>query len=323
MNKNNYIITVIILICMILNNHAQANVIWPRTIHAENGDITIIKPPKRIVSTSVTLTGLLLAINAPIIASSATMPNSKFSDNLGFFKQWGGIAKQRGVKRLYIGEPNAESVANVMPDLILISGNGNDSALKILDQLSTVAPVIVINYDNKSWQELILLIGKITGNDKEALFCVKSFNKRLSQIKNKITLPPQPVSLIIWNNDGHIVNLWTKESAQGKLLNQLGFIIATIPKNIKNIYTMGRRKDIVQIAGEDLIDALNGNSYLLFAANEKTLHSLIANPLLSKQPAVLHKNVFTLNNDSFRLDYYSANNLLNRVEKLFFKKRYK
>ncbi len=79
---------------------------------------TLESKPTRIVSTSVTLTGSLLAIDAPVIASGATTPNNRVADAQGFLRQWGDIAKQRKVARLYIGEPSAEAVAAQMPDLI-------------------------------------------------------------------------------------------------------------------------------------------------------------------------------------------------------------
>jgi len=89
------------------------------------------KPLQRIVSTRVTLTGTLLAIDAPVVASGATSANSSLSDARGFFTQWGNVAIQRNVKPLYQLEANAE--AN--PDLIIIASTSGDSALKLYSQL--------------------------------------------------------------------------------------------------------------------------------------------------------------------------------------------
>lgn len=78
------------------------------------------------------------------------------------------MAKERKLQRLYIGEPSAEAVAAQMPDLILISATGGDSALALYDQLSTIAPTLIINYDDKSWQSLLTQLGEITGHEKQA-----------------------------------------------------------------------------------------------------------------------------------------------------------
>lgn len=111
---------------------------------------TLESKPTRIVSTSVTLTGSLLAIDAPVVASGAT-PNNRVADAQGFLRQWGDVRKTaQEVARLYIGEPSAEAVAAQMPDLILISATGGDSALALYDQFSAIAPTLIINYDDKA-----------------------------------------------------------------------------------------------------------------------------------------------------------------------------
>lgn len=97
---------------------------WPRQIVDSRGTHTLESQPQRIVSTSVTLTGSLLAIDAPVVASGATTPNNRVADAQGFLRQWGDVAKKRNLARLYIGEPSAEAVAAQMPDLILISATG-------------------------------------------------------------------------------------------------------------------------------------------------------------------------------------------------------
>ena len=310
---------VLLFISQAFSSLARAEQGWPRKIQTEQGVVTLTKAPQRIVSTSVTLTGSLLAIDAPVIASGATAPNSRLSDDQGFFRQWGEVAKQRGVKRLYIGEPNAEAVAAEAPDLIIVSATGNDSAIKLVSQLSTIAPTLVINYDDKSWQDLMTLLGEATGHETEAAQHIKAFADRQAALKKTITLPPQPVSAMVWNGDGRAVNLWTAESAQGKLLQQLGFTLATPPADIQQSHSMGQRKDIIQLAGENVASGLTGHSFLLFAADDKTRQAVLANPFLAQNTAVTQQQVYALGVDSFRLDYYSASNLLTRLEKLFVK----
>lgn len=292
---------------------------WPRTIAGAKGQVTLAQAPTRIVSTSVTLTGSLLAIDAPVVASGATAPGSRLADEQGFFRQWSRVAKQRGVKRLYIGEPNAEAIAAEAPDLIVVSATGNDSAIKLADQLSAIAPVLVVNYDDKSWQQLVTLLGEATGHEADAAARISESDAREKALKAKLTLPPQPVSAMVWNGDGRAVNLWTEASAQGKLLQELGFTLATPPATLPSGHSMGQRKDILQLSGENLAAGLNGRTYLLFAAEDNTAAQVMSNPFLAQTPAVRAKAVYALGLDSFRLDYYSASNLLSRLEALFVK----
>ena len=102
---------------------------WPRKIKHEKGELTLKSKPKRIVSTSVTLTGTLLAIDAPVKASAATTP-SNITDDKGFFSQWSSIAKKKGVDVLY---PNLkfdkEALIAANPDLVVIASSGADSTI--------------------------------------------------------------------------------------------------------------------------------------------------------------------------------------------------
>ncbi|CAI0696792.1 Ferrienterobactin-binding periplasmic protein precursor [Serratia rubidaea] len=290
---------------------------WPRTIDTSHGPVTLKQPPTRIVSTSVTLTGTLLAIDAPVVASGATNPNGRFTDKQGFFLQWGEVAAQRGVKRLYVGEPNAESIAGEAPDLIVISATGGDSALQLYDQLSVIAPVLVVNYDDKSWQELAKELGYATGHEARAEKLTADFAAREQALKQRITLPPQPVSALVFRQDGKAANLWTAQSSQGKMLQQLGFTLAQPPASLHTSTSQGAREDIVQLSGESLAAGLNGQTLLLFANDESDVQRLMNNKFLAQLPAVQNQRVYALGNETFRLDYYSASNLLALLEKRF------
>jgi iron complex transport system substrate-binding protein len=226
------------------------------------------------------------------------------------------VAKSRNVARIYIGEPNAEAVAAQMPDLILISATGGDSALSLYDQLSTIAPTLVINYDDKSWQALLSQLGEITGQEKQAAARIAEFDK-MADVKAHIKLPPQPVNALVYTPAAHSANLWTTESAQGKLLQQLGFALAPLPEGLQTLQSQGKRHDIVQLGGENLAAGLNGEALFLFASDQKDADALNANPLLAHLNAVQNKRVYALGAETFRLDYYSATRVLARLSALF------
>ncbi|EJO47022.1 Fe2+-enterobactin ABC transporter substrate-binding protein [Enterobacter sp. SST3] len=307
----------LLLSLFVLGLTSAAAADWPRQVTDSRGVHTLESKPTRIVSTSVTLTGSLLTIDAPVVASGATTPNNRVADGQGFLRQWGDIAKQRKVARLYIGEPSAEAVAAQMPDLILISATGGDSALALYDQLSGIAPTLIINYDDKSWQALLTQLGAITGHEKQAAERIAAFDKQLAQVKQKMTLPPQPVNAIVYTAAAHSANLWTAESAQGKLLHQLGFTLADLPAGLQTSTSQGKRHDIIQLGGENLATGLNGEGLFVFAGDEKDVAAIYANPLLAHLPSVKNKRVWALGTETFRLDYYSAMLVLQRLNAMF------
>ncbi|MFR4488263.1 MAG: Fe2+-enterobactin ABC transporter substrate-binding protein [Escherichia coli] len=287
---------------------------WPRQITDSRGTHTLESQPQRIVSTSVTLTGSLLAIDAPVIASGATTPNNRVADDQGFLRQWSKVAKERKLQRLYIGEPSAEAVATQMPDLILISATGGDSALALYDQLSTIAPTLIIT-DDKAGVPLTQL-GEITGHEKQAAERIAQFDKQLAAAKSKS----------ITAAAGHCHRLYRRctqcqsldaESAQGQMLEQLGFTLAKLPAGLNASQSQGKRHDIIQLGGENLAAGLNGESLFLFAGDQKDADAIYANPLLAHLPAVQNKQVYALGTETFRLDYYSAMQVLERLKALF------
>lgn len=67
----------------------------------------------------------------------------------------------------------------------------------------------------------------------------------------------------------HGANLWTPESAQGQMLEQLGFTLAKLPAGLNASQSQGKRHDIIQLGGENLAAGLNGESLFLFAGDQK------------------------------------------------------
>jgi iron complex transport system substrate-binding protein len=218
---------------------------------------------------------------------------------------------------LYQTEPNAEAIIQANPDLIIISATGGDSAMKLYDQLKDIAPTLVIGYDNKSWLQLATIFGDLFGIENNAKAAIESFQKQLDDTKNTIQLPPQPTTAMVYYRDATGGNIWTSESAQGQLLKQLGFTLADVPESVKGDISMGIRKDIVIATGERFSDAITGESVLLFSANQTRVVDLKTNPYLQEKSAIQNNHVYAMGDDTFRLDYYSASNLLTRIKQEF------
>ena len=290
---------------------------WPRSIMTAKGEVVIDRPPQRIVSTSVTLTGTLLTINAPIVASGATQGGTAITDEQGFFTQWSEVAKARKLQPLYRGEPNAEAIIAANPDLIIVAGTGGDSALKLYEQLNLVAPTLVVNYDDKSWQELATLFGRATGHEADAAAAIQRFDSLAAATRASLVLPPQPTTALVYYEDDSGANVWTGASAQGKLLTDLGFQLAAVPDSVKGNKSMGIRKDIIQLSGEKFADGLQGQTLLLFSGNAQTAAQVKRNRFLAGSPAIKAGHVYPMGLDTFRLDYYSATQLLRHMQTLF------
>ena len=66
-----------------------------------------------------------------------------------------------------------------------------------------------------------------------------------------------------------------------------------------------------------MAEGLNGKTLILFATNERKVQEVLTNPFLKHLEPVEQRHVYAVGNDTFRLDYYSATNMLNQIERLF------
>lgn len=303
---------------------------WPRTVDSlvvqdgkatkETEKITIEKKPERIVSTSVTVTGSLLAIDAPVVATGGAQPGPAATDD-GFFNQWADVAEERNVKSLYHLEPSFEKILAESPDLIFVSAAGADSATKIYDQLKGIGvPVIVVDYSNQSWEELVTELGAATGHENNAKETLADFDKRVSEVKNNINLPPQPTNIGLALPEGEGLNFWTTQSAQGALLTELGFEVIEPDASVVDTESQfAKRNDVKHVAPENLDKAINGNTFLVTNVDgvNNPVDAITSNPQLADTTAVKNKHVYKINPEVFRIDFYSASKLLDQIEQQF------
>ncbi len=135
----------------------------------------------------------------------------------------------------------------------LISATGGDSTLALYDQLLAIAPTLVISMTMKAGRVLLTQLGGSPVRRNRPPRDKRRFEAQLTTVKQRIALPPQPVQRAGVYPAAHSANLWTaRESAQGKLLTQLGFYAGDIAPGRKPA-KRGKRHDIIQLGGENLV----------------------------------------------------------------------
>lgn len=303
---------------------------WPRTVDSlvvENGKATpkteqveIPAKPEKIVSTSVTLTGSLLAVDAPVVASGGAKAGPT-SDDKGFFSQWAEEADEQGVKALWQLEPDLQKVAAEDPDLIVVSAKGADTATEQIDELKKIGvPVVVLDYSDKTWGEITTEVGEITGHESEAEESIQSYEDRVAEVKENIGEVDQPVQFALLAADKQSLNIETEESAQGRILSDLGLEINSPSDDLVGDEYKGRA-DVKQVTAENLDKAVTDTRTLFVtsAALDGSADIVKALPTLKNTEVVKNDRVFQLGSDLFRIDYFSAMSMLDQIEKLFAK----
>src|SRR5699024_12443942 len=153
---------------------------------------------------------------APVVASSASRPGP-LSDASGFVSQWSDVAAEQGVEVRYPNlELDLEAVDALAPDLIIGSSIGQDATVDAYDQLSEIAPTVMLDYGSNSWEELATTPGEATGLEDEAAATVQDFENYVSSAADKIQVPDGPVTALTYNGaDGG--RMFTESSAQATI----------------------------------------------------------------------------------------------------------
>ncbi len=196
--------------------------------------------PARIVSTTPSVTGILLAMDAPLVASAATTP-SRLTDAKGFFSQWAKVADQRGVEVLYRNlRFDIEAVIAQDPDLLVASATGADSAAPYRAELEAQGvPTLVVDYSKHSWQELATELGRHTGLERQAQAAIQRFDAYTAEVAAAIAPPQGPVSVVGYNIAGSY-SIGRQASPQARLLEALGFQVAELPEALAGKVTRAR-----------------------------------------------------------------------------------
>lgn len=294
---------------------ASAEGSWPRTITHEKGSTEIDAQPENIVSTSITLTGSLLAIDAPVTATATTTP-SDITDDDGYFSQWASVAKERDVAELYPNlEFDEEAVLAAAPDLIVVSASGADSTVDEYDALSDIAPTIVLDYGDESWQDLATALGEATGHESDAEQVIADFDAHVADVAEEITVPDGDANAIVWNGTENTTAFAKPGGPHAELLDALGFTVRGADDDLDT--SEQSRNDFAFLSIEDVTTALTGSTLFVISGGDATTEDLESTSVLQTAPAIESGNVVALGPDSFRIDSYSASEIVDIVEKAF------
>lgn len=286
---------------------------WPRTISHEAGEIVINEKPQRIVSISPSLTGILLAIDAPVTATASAV-TGPLTDDKGFFAQWADVADQRGVQVVYNNlNFDMESLIVQDADLVVASSVGGDTVLPYLAELQAQnVPVIVLDYSTHGWEDLARALGTATGHEADAERVVADFAARAAQAKPGLNHPAGHISIVSYNFVG-TYGVSKPISAQARVMSALGFDTIAIPADMAT--EVSRSSDFDFISYENLPAAIQGETVFLLNGTDEAVSSFMADPMLANLPAVKSGQVYPLGLTSFRVDYYSGIQIIETVQK--------
>lgn len=281
---------------------------WRRFENADGSITPIPARPVRILSTSVAITGTLLAIDAPVVASASAA-------NGEFFAQWADVAQQRGVENVWpAGSVDLEAAHAVKPDLIVVSSGGGDSALAQLSELREIAPTIVLDYGGQTWQDLATRLGDATGLEERAAARLTDFDARVAATAARITIPAGAANIVSYNGPGMSNPIAAGTGAHARLLGALGF---TIEEPDAGWHSNAESSTAFVWAQYEHLTQLTAPTTFLLRVGDDRVAAFVNDPVLANLPSVRSRQVYGLGEHSFRIDYYSGLEIVDRIQARF------
>ncbi|MBW1637491.1 Fe2+-enterobactin ABC transporter substrate-binding protein [Microbacterium resistens] len=282
---------------------------WPRVFENADGTTTEIpEQPERILSTAVSVTGTLLAIDAPVVASGSQVGGV-------WFDQWADIADERDVTNLWsVGEFDLEAVMANEPDLIVVATSGRDALTDQVADLQSIAPTIVVDYGAQTWQDLAVELGEATGLEAQAEKTISDFDALVRETAGAITVPKGTADVISFNGPGQDNPIARVGGSHANLLEALGF---TVEDPDPAWHTQAQeRADFVWATYENLLQLTSETTFILSADDEKA-QGFAQDPVLANLPSVAAGQVYGLGVNSFRMDLYSSTEIVEHIKDLF------
>lgn len=283
-----------------------------RSVSHVYGETEIPADAGNVVSVSVTSTATLLSLDVPVTASATTSPGPLTDEN-GFFSQWADLAVEREVEPLPGPEVSLEAVGAAEPDLIVGNGFGADAIDEsTYETLSEIAPTVVLGEGDIPWTELTEQYAEAFDRQDRAAEITEEYQELVTESSEALS-HDNDVVMLTGTPDGF--NVFTPESAQGKLLADLGLNQHEMPEDLTAAGAQGGadRTDIVQLSPERASDFDDSTLLFVNLQGEEIADYAESYPTLENIPAFEDDRAFTVGAEGFRMDYYSSRLISERL----------
>jgi iron complex transport system substrate-binding protein len=283
---------------------------WPRTFENADGTTTEIpEQPTNILSTTVSKTGTLLSIDAPVTVTATDA-------NGDFFPQWADAAESAGVEKAWpAGAPDIEAAIAAQPDLIVVATTGQDAMVDAVADLQAIAPTIVIDYGAESWQDLAVELGEATGLEAQAQAAIDAYDDLVESTAASIVVPEGQANIVSYNGPGGSNPIGHADGPHGSILQALGFSIEE--PNAEWHTQPEARADFVFADYEHLTELTADTTFILSQDDEGAREGFGADEVLANVPSVKNGQVYGLGANSFRIDMFSATEIVEHIAETF------
>lgn len=192
-------------------------------------------------------------------------------------------------------EPDFEKIAEINPDLIIISTR----QAELYDQLSEIADTVYVELDPadymESFENNVKLIGEIFGKEAEVETAVEEVKASIDAIKEKAEASEEAALVILANDDK--ISAYGPNSRFGFIHDVLG--IAPVDENIEaSTHGMNVSFEYVVDNNPDILYVIDRSAAV---GGETSAQELVENQLVEKTSAYQNDRIYYLNPDYWYL----------------------
>lgn len=291
-----------------------------RTVTTDYGDVDVPTDAKKIVVLNYALTGYLYNLDQPV---TATIPEDADGEGEGEFSElWGGAPEEDGTTFLpwSVDGFDLEAILAEEPDLIIGGGIGFPlfQAEEVYDELSDIAPTVLVGAELDTWQEQFSFIAEdVFDQADEFDAAVATYEERVAEVSEAITAPEGPIAYAAYTGDGTAYAL-VESVGLPKDLADVGLEPAPIFAE-GNFEVYGGGGDMFELSTEQAGQTLTQPTLIIMGFNGDFIdvETLAENPVYAALPAFQNDSVFELPYWSLRGDYDEALATLDHLEELF------
>ena len=213
------------------------------TIKHDKGETTIDGPVENVVALEFSFVDALLTLDKTPVGIADDKDESRITELAGEPLQYTSVGTR--------SEPNQEIIASLSPDLIIAD---TDRHAGIYDQLSKIAPTIVLNSREGSYQDMkdnTITIAESLGEKSKGETAVADHEKRMEELKkNAENLDPKTVQLITAREDS--LYIATDSSFVGSVIETIG---VDVPVKSEKAYEEASLERIAEVNPDVLLIA--------------------------------------------------------------------
>ncbi|WP_024800613.1 ABC transporter substrate-binding protein [Nocardia sp. BMG51109] len=290
-----------------------------RPVSTERGTVEVPDDPQRIVVLNGALAGYLYDLGVPVTAADPRVLG--VTNRTGSFPPaWSADAEKQGTQALPIGESiNLELVASQRPDLIIGGGQGftAQQSIDAYDQLSAIAPTVLVPAKTVDWQAQLRLIADVVGRPDRVDGLIGAYRDKVAKVKSSIKAPPGAAAFYQSRRDQK-PTLILPDAALPTLLAEVGITADDRVLAKAGNPAHDEAADWIQFSPELLTGIVDAPLvFVLPLDGGRGLAQLAQDPAYAQLPAFKSGNVFELPATSYRPDYRGVMDTLDLIMERF------